>query len=572
MLTTWLNFPVGIALYPIEPLNQFFAVALPFVPLVLLSNVLSLLNLFFTGLATWWLGMLVTGNRWGAWAAGTLFSVSSSVGYFMTVGAAELTHLWLLPLVIGWQIRMGRKPTRRHALFSVCLLVLAVGACFYIGFAALLATLVLALFQVVFSENRVAVRLRYLEVLAVSFVLVLPVLLVFKGSYGAVADAAQATRVLEPPWARVDLTHLFLRSLPSENPLFSAYGCGRFIGFVLPLLAAFGAWRGGKAARVWAVLFGVGLICAMGSFLTVGSTIELSGGEMVWLPMIFVNRMLDTLLFPLHFPDRVFILATLALCVLAAFVIRDRRWAVGVLLVAVEINSAPVVDWPWPRFRLETMDELGVLADQPGSAIADLSTTIEPSSEHRRLSLAAQMSHRLPTNIVPIERLEYAGREGFLSVYALSITAAVRQLMGDHDLRRPPANYRSDWVLLRTMGFDKVVVYRPGGADVRSEKIQSLMTRVLGPAIAQSQRASVYAVPQAVLVSDAASPDEVAAQVAASVADPSLKAVSYRQSELEQWQKDHEEKVDTLKRTRPELIRLAPESDRVETHTPENSL
>ena len=60
--TQLVNWPEGMDLYPIEPLNGLVSIATPFLSIILLSNLLVMVNLFATGMVGSWFGRLLTGD------------------------------------------------------------------------------------------------------------------------------------------------------------------------------------------------------------------------------------------------------------------------------------------------------------------------------------------------------------------------------------------------------------------------------------------------------------------------------------------------------------------------------
>ena len=94
--TQLVNFPEGMELYPIEPLNGLFVVLLPFVPLVAASNLLVLLNLTLTGLCGGAMGRALSGRALGGWIAGLLIQSSALMAHFVALGVGELDTVELV--------------------------------------------------------------------------------------------------------------------------------------------------------------------------------------------------------------------------------------------------------------------------------------------------------------------------------------------------------------------------------------------------------------------------------------------------------------------------------------------
>ena len=132
--TDLVNYPIGMDLYPIEPLNGLVALFLPWMPLIALSNFLALGNMVLTGITGAWFGRLLSRSRVGGFVAGTLLEGSAVMAFFIHVGVGELHHLWWLPLGLGCQL-MARKTQEWKWFLAVALcLVGAMLSCFYLGF------------------------------------------------------------------------------------------------------------------------------------------------------------------------------------------------------------------------------------------------------------------------------------------------------------------------------------------------------------------------------------------------------------------------------------------------------
>ena len=76
--TDLINYPTGMDLYPIEPLNGLVANMLPFLSIITVSNILVLVNMTLTGVCGSWFGRVLSGNRWGGLACGLCLKVLPS--------------------------------------------------------------------------------------------------------------------------------------------------------------------------------------------------------------------------------------------------------------------------------------------------------------------------------------------------------------------------------------------------------------------------------------------------------------------------------------------------------------
>ena len=182
--TELVNFPVGMDLYPIEPLNGLMAVLLPWVDVVLLSNLLIMGNLFLTGVAGAWFGRILTqGNQWGGLGAGTVLLCSSVTSFFVTVGVGELTHLWWLPLGLGLLLKAMRTEGNRPWVYVGLSMVGAVLSCFYLGFFLGVAVIIVVLWRLAVGPDRLHTFIRALLAAAIVLSITLPVSRTFARSY-----------------------------------------------------------------------------------------------------------------------------------------------------------------------------------------------------------------------------------------------------------------------------------------------------------------------------------------------------------------------------------------------------
>ena len=90
--TTLVNHPFGMDLYPIEPLNGLLAIALPFLDIVVLSNLLVFLNVTLTGITGAWFGRELSGSKLGGLVSGTLLQGSAVMAFFVHVGVGPGLH------------------------------------------------------------------------------------------------------------------------------------------------------------------------------------------------------------------------------------------------------------------------------------------------------------------------------------------------------------------------------------------------------------------------------------------------------------------------------------------------
>jgi hypothetical protein len=182
--TTLINYPFGIDLYPIEPLNGLVISALAWLPLIYASNVIAVLNLTLTGVCAGYLGRAVSGNREGGIAAGILVQTSAFAYFSIHSGVGELQHLWLLPLGLFTWVRLREHMMFRDAVFLGLSLAAAVLSCFYYGFFLALAVSLLSVVTFFAGAKTVRLLTWYAFAAGLSSVIAFPVISKFSTSYG----------------------------------------------------------------------------------------------------------------------------------------------------------------------------------------------------------------------------------------------------------------------------------------------------------------------------------------------------------------------------------------------------
>lgn len=476
--TDFVNFPEGMSLYPIEPLNGLLTVFLPLPP-VLLSNLLALLHSTLLGLCSGWLGWRISRNRTGALVAGVLAQGSAFSAFTLHVGVGELRQVWWIPLGLALAdctreaaLRGGRL--WRWALLLAACLAAAVLSCFYHGFFLAMGLSIWAALTL-----RPSVRLLGAWALAASLSLttVYPVVKSFSASYDSNS---------QPPtegfgdwmrnWRQPVETYRFAALDPSEA-LFPrlearkqtdrqqlAYTGGRYLGLSTLLLALLGLFAAPRAALPW-------LGVALGSFLLAMGTVpwwegqQLTwGGGRVLLPLAWINRALSYVAEPLNFPARFLSVTTVALAVLGALACRWPRVWILAPLALIEVNLGDLV--PWPRSTFSLPDMLGL---QPGkAAVFEASMVLKAASsgggqnsvisgidpETRLRAMAAQLILSRPIQGMPVERVDHWATSGMAWARALPLSDALIQgrLQGGKE------SYQADLWLLQDRGFDRVLL------------------------------------------------------------------------------------------------------------------
>lgn len=462
LLTTLVNAPEGMPLYPIEPLHGVLAMVLQ-IPVVPLSNLLAITNVTLVGICTGWLGWLASRRPAGALVAGALAQTGSFVAFTLHVGVGELRQVWWIPLGLGLLLHaQERRELRWFALLGATL-GLATVSCFYHGFFLATALAVVALCTL--RADR-ALWQGYGVAVAIALAIIVPVVRTFAHSYapddqaaaraGFLAWMGTATHLETYPRSSLELWQL----VTTRDVDFShatrqtyAYGGGRYLGWITLGLSAAGAWNMPRRALPWVAVALTGIVFAMGTVLWWGDAIV---QPRIVLPLAVLNHALAWFGEPLNFPVRFLALTTIATSILAALG-TTRRWMLALVpLAMIDVNRNALA--PWPRNMMVMADLSPVEA--PEGAVADftfaLRENVDPLRSYdaadRFQLLGAQVWLDRPMQIMPVERVELWGTSGIRWTAALPLAKLVLGESVDEDGVRA-----SNW-LLRDRGFRSVVV------------------------------------------------------------------------------------------------------------------
>jgi hypothetical protein len=498
--TTLVNFPKGMDLYPIEPLNGLVAIGAPFIDIILLSNLLVMVNLFATGMVGCWFGRLLTdGNRLAGLAAGTVLLTGSVTAFFVTVGVGELTHLWWLPLGLGLLIKALKTDSWKAWAWVAMSMVGAVLSCFYLGFFLGCAVGVICAYQLLVSSDRFAQFKRMAFAAGLLLVIVLPIGRVFALSYAAPEFdrdpalvhifAEKGQQVTDSLGSRLDPAQLFAYGRVATTEHEQGYGGGRYLGAIVCLLALVGLIRRPREALPWLLVALMALWFSMGSYLTMGGEeIKLTAsGSRVRLPMLWLNRLLELIAEPVNFPVRFLALVLMAQAALVALAV-ERSWGkwltILVPLGAIEISAGQLISWPWPVLQIPQTWALERLAQHPGRAVLDVGLTLQADASNRALALAGQMSHQHPTNTVPLERIEFFAREGYTLGRSMHLVDDINGLYYHEDPRGMQDDYREDLTMLKEQGFDILLISTKDGRRNIPERAFQALRQLCGEPIA----------------------------------------------------------------------------------------
>lgn len=476
--TTWVNYPDGIELYPISPLDGLLHALLPLPPIAA-SNLLALLHLLLLGLFAGWLGAEVVRTRAGAHVASALAQGAAFTGFALEVGVGELRLSWWIPLGLALLVHAHR--VRTHGAFVALGFALAgaVLSCFYHGLFLAVSTAVWAL---VTLERRRELLVGYALAAGLSLAVVLPVVRVFASSY-ATTDA----QVLFPG-ASVGLDELLTPD--AFLPTVSAYAGGRYLGIVACLLAMLGVLADRRRALPWLAVAVVTGVLALGPVLSWAGVPIVANGTAFVLPMKPLNAALAALGEPINFPARFLAPAMVALAVLGALATRWRgaAWLVPLALLDIAVNDR--VAWPRATFAPPALP--GFVEARGEGAVADLSmvaSVAEPGVRTR--SIAAQLALNQPFATVPVERLVEWGGSGVAWLRALPLVQAVLTAQQRTLVSVDPA-WRDDLWLLRDRGYDRLLVTHH--TDSPDQRVDKLLTELCGAPV-RTHDATLWTIP-----------------------------------------------------------------------------
>lgn len=509
------NYPTGIDLFPIEPLNGLFAALLAPFSVIVVSNVAALINLTATGVCAALLGRKLSGNVWGGLAAGILLQGSAIAVFSIHAGIGEFQHLWWLPLgLLAWQRLRDRMDAWGVAAVAGALAG-ATLSCFYLGCFLAIGVSVLSLSTLWAGPRTGRLLACYAVAAALALLVVVPVVASFSASYSvgmprhhsflSYVFGANQQASNEPLATRLDPTQLVLprwgdwASASSQN---RAYGGGRYMGWLALVLALAALVRVPRRAGPWAIVAGVAIVLALGNRL-VWNRVEVPAEWGLNLPYFYLNRILEYLAEGMHFPVRFVALAATGIAALAAVfagTVRRPAWIAGLALLSiVEVRANQLNPVVVEHFNLKAFEALDALADghHPTMDLTFALNNTDPES--RRAGLAAQIFTGQPMQAVPIERVDILNSDdGVRWVTALPLVTDLLGAFGD-EIMVLHTDPRPSLALLLARGFTRIqyVGNQRNQFKVNVEVVQ-LLSDKLGPPLLSRPSFAVWDIPEPV--------------------------------------------------------------------------
>jgi len=514
LLTTLVNWPKGMELWPIEPLNGVLAALIPLDPIPL-SNLLAIVHVTLVGVCAGALGMVASRRPAGAYVAGALAQGCAFTSFALQVGVGELRQYWLLPLGLLLAVQ-ARETTRARWFIGLgAFMGVATVACFYHGFFLALSVAVYAL---VTLRREAWLLTRWALAAVIALALVLGPIRDFSRRYAPSdnpdtisfsewMEATSRTRLETYPTAAASPDELVVprSSLRADaDGQVRAYTGGRYLGLVTLGLAALGVYAARRRALPWLWIALPPLVLSFGSVLWLrGEVVEIGGGRIV-LPLAWLNRVLGYYVEPMNFPARFLAVPMLCLAVLAAQATRY-RWTLFLVPIAViDMVEGDLVDWPRRMFTLpsvaglERVDGSGAVANltpltqrgaPPTDRVGD-SVFARRNPEDRARAIAVQLALEAPAESLPVDRMEFWAPDGLLYLQALPLSTGLRSPNG-------PADLRESAFLLRDVGFDRIVLTHKT-QNAADEALAALLRPTFGAPV-DAGAASIWRVPEVVV-------------------------------------------------------------------------
>jgi len=177
-----------------------------------------------------------------------------------------------------------------------------------------------------------------------------------------------------------------------------------------------------------------------------------------------------------------------------------RPWQLGFLLLAPlavgEVATGDLTPWPWDRFAPRDAAALEVLRDAEPGAVIDVALLVRPDHENRWSALSTQIAHGKATQAVPIERIEFFAREGYVFVGTRKLLRDLQPIYENDRTAHLDGAYEDDVAVLRAAGFRWILVsYRSGNEAVPAHIVDEL-TRFAGAPVALGRGLAVWELPE----------------------------------------------------------------------------
>ncbi len=530
--TVYLNFPNGLYLYPIEPINGIFTVALGGVfGLVLLTNLLSIACLVFAALAMYALIRHLTNREGAAFSAGLIFGLSSYVLWTVHLGVGELQHIGWVPLSLLWLIKTRENPSYKRAVWTAVLFIVTTLACWYYGmFLYLLSGLYMVSHPLATEGGRrehLHLWGRYATVFLLSMALVYPIIHVFNKTYSDEPpmeegffqwlDQQDAAKSHDGIQGRIDFLVIVSGHENGYDPaMHNPYQAGgAYLGPWIVVLAIIGFFMRPREGAMWLVAALVSALFGAGSVLVWnGNEFPMGSAEAPkMLPFYFVNLFLEHRGQPMNFPMRFMAVLTIASTVLVGFFLawlqdylkeqrRTKRiatllTAMAFLVILLQFKWRGDIRIPYAEHPIPDQPVAERLKQEKGEhGVVELPFIYSDDRGSRDQILLMQVIHGKPTASLPIDRLSH-----YHGGYRLSVKdTSLARLVNATDL--PSSNKVADEELIADMawmrhkGFHWLIIDTEDQPVPLGEYTHGRLQRLLGPPLERNTDRALYRIQQ----------------------------------------------------------------------------
>lgn len=516
---TYLYYPTG-AYHPmlsITPCIELISIplSLAFNPIVVYN--LQLLSSFvLSGLTMYLLGYALTKNRWAAFVGGLIFAFfPNKMGHALPGHLPQIVTYWF-PLYVLFLLRLDKEPSIKNGLLCGVFLALSLMVnVLHIAHFIIPFTTIFLLYR--FFSNRITIFDRRfitslgLALLVAGFLTVpffVPFLiqkaageLEFLGAGGTIEYSADLLAFFSPsPFhpvlSKTGILPSFATQVIGEEPDLKEKMM--YLGAIPVGLACLGLKRGGKEARLWAILGLCAAILSLGLFLKVGGELATIGDEEHHLPLPFalVKRLpfYEWDVTPGRFNETVMFSVAILACYGAAAVVercRGKATKTGLLMgLSLVILFEYTVVFPFPVKRKEVPIIFREMAEgERDYAVLDVPIAYRGTSNYamyyqtfHQHKMVGGFIHRHPPGTEAtrdlIARIVEPGK-GSRDVPDHLLEVARRQS-------------------LQNLGIGRVIMHRHPLDDWGKEEITlSFLERLFGKAIFEGSEVVVFEVPEA---------------------------------------------------------------------------
>lgn len=539
--TELLNFPVGLSLYPIEPINGILATVLvPLLGLPLTTNLLAIANLWLGCLGMGALIHQLTGRLLPAGVAGLLYGLGSYALWTVYVGVGELSHLGFLPMALRAFLRAFEQPSWKRLLALTLWCFLTGFSCWYYALFLVMGIGVLLLGYLPKGVRSPGTFMGSAVAAGLGIALLFPLMGTFNASYAQAERSSEPLQAFvekrlhvmphDPPFSRLDPVHLVAGGAEFRaEALRVPYAGGRYIGGSLLLLSLLGLLLAPLRSLPWLLLASSCLVLGMGSRLVVAG-LETSHK----LPFQLFNLVLERYAQPMNFPARFMMPLSLSLVVMSGLGLwKGMEWlerrnlaasprrhlALSGLVCALGLS--PLLETrlrgdlplPLPGRNLEPWTGAAFLATAPDTALLPREAVLELPQLFQGTNrmaydsvLLMQTVHARPTALLPIDRIDNFSQRASEQLRQNALLGVLALEVGLPGLGNFPVQTETPTadglerarLALKMQGFGALVITWHGLPSGNIVTLSAKAEALLGPPLFQDRLQSVYSLARAI--------------------------------------------------------------------------